>query len=213
MMAVDASPEVAHEHDLRVGHRLIASEAAGYRLWLEHRRGADPLEATDVANECSHERLTGDPCPSPDGVWPHSHPCACWGERNGRLPSRTPDLIATLKTKEPVVETTTTPPAQGAEKPEAPFGYKADGVTPRKRAAPSAQQLAAASAGRARAAEARKAAQAAPLAIAGTSAVAGTSTTPSIAVVQSPLIARLVAELDAEIAQLNDARNRLLGVE
>lgn len=208
MMAVDASPEVAHEHDLRVGHRLIAVEAAGYRLWLEHRRGPDPLEATDANSECSHGRLTGDPCPSPDGVWPHSHPCACWGERNGRLPSPTPDLIATLKTKEIPVETTDPP-----RDVEAPFGRKSNGE-PRKRPTPSPEHMAAAAAGRARAKAARDAAKkVAPLAIAGTSAVAGTSTTPSIAVVQSPLIARLVAELDAEIAQLNDARNRLLGVE
>jgi hypothetical protein len=176
-------------------------------------------ELADTDYECEHGRLAGDVCPSPrvvftsgefNGVvvqtWPHPDPCGCWPqEAKPSVP--TPDLMTTLKlaqeatVPDETVVTTTPEPA--------PFGRKADG-SPRKRPAPSAEQLAAASAGRARAAQARRNAK--ELRTDGTSAVAGTSTVPSIAVVQSPVIARLVAELDAEIEQLNSARNRLLGV-
>lgn len=69
---------------------------AEYRQWIADgglRSGrVDPIEAGDVASECEHERLPGDPCPSPDGAWPHPHPCTCWGEDR----ARTPDLLAAL---------------------------------------------------------------------------------------------------------------------
>lgn len=28
--------------------------------------------------ECPHERMPGDPCPSPDGRWPREDPCGCF---------------------------------------------------------------------------------------------------------------------------------------
>ena len=29
--------------------------------------------------ECPHGRMPFDPCPSPDGQWPHPGPCGCFG--------------------------------------------------------------------------------------------------------------------------------------
>lgn len=40
--------------------------------------GWQPAPAWDVCMECRHERQPWDPCPSPDGVWPHDYPCGCF---------------------------------------------------------------------------------------------------------------------------------------
>lgn len=86
-MASDPSPP--HR---RVDHDQIAArEAHRHQVRLHLLDVA--IAATDVANECPHERLPGDPCPSPDGVWPHPEPCACWGE-NVLVPIHADDQVA-----------------------------------------------------------------------------------------------------------------------
>ncbi len=63
---------------------------AAYRRWQDdgaHQSGrVDPIEMSDVAHECEHERLPRDRCPSPDGVWPYDRPCACHSEPGGVTP-------------------------------------------------------------------------------------------------------------------------------
>lgn len=179
---VERSPEVVREAAIRAGRVHIAGAAAEYRAWLAdgaHKSGADPIEATDVVSECSHERLAGDPCPSPDRVWPHPHPCACWDEPNGFTPPPTPDLMSTFK--ETVMPT---------DAPAAPLGYLADGITPRRRRAP-------ATAKKVRAARKARLKLASPPA-------RGTSKA-----VPKSMLPRVIAEIDAEIARLTKARDVL----
>jgi hypothetical protein len=51
-------------------------------------------------NECQHERLPGDPCPSPDRVWPHPYSCGCWPHHE-RVLTPVPDLIGALPKRKP----------------------------------------------------------------------------------------------------------------
>jgi hypothetical protein len=49
-----------------------------------------------LESECEHERLPGDPCPSPDRVWPHPYPCGCWPHHERQI-QPVPDLIEAPK--------------------------------------------------------------------------------------------------------------------
>jgi hypothetical protein len=81
------------------------------------RNGQDPLELSDAANECSHGSLPTD----------RLRRCSCWGAQNApALPVPVPDLRTEADRMTPE---------------KAPFGYKADGVTPRKRPAPSPERI------------------------------------------------------------------------
>jgi hypothetical protein len=174
---------------------LIEATRVVERGWVDTESGSlvdeiaacgSPLGSlADADYECRHGRLAGDVCPSPRVVatsgefggrviqnWPHPHPCGCWPQEQ----TPTPDLMGVFSEQEKLVEATTVPSAP------APFGYKADG-TPRKRPAPSPEQLAAANAGRQRA-QARRA-------------------------VESPILTRMIGELDTEITRLQLARTKL----
>lgn len=127
-------------------------------------------------NECRHGRLPGDKSPA----------CGCWPHHE----LQAPDLMGVFHNAthpEDNVETTT---------PDAPYGYKADGVTPRKKPAPSPETMRAAAEGRRRAAAARTETP---------TRVATTEPAP-----QSPVIVRIVAQLDEEIAQLQAVREAVL---
>lgn len=39
--------------------------------------------AWDADWECRHGRIPFDPCPSPDGCWPHPFPCSCFPAERG----------------------------------------------------------------------------------------------------------------------------------
>jgi hypothetical protein len=130
----------------------------------------------DADLECEHGRLGGDPTPA----------CGCWMTEQRREPQiQTPDLLDVLTKKETEVTTDVTELA--------PYGRKADG-TPRKRPAPSPEQLEAAKAGRQRAAATRNG-----------STVARLSTPAG----REDLITRMIGELDGEIERLTTARDAL----
>jgi hypothetical protein len=159
----------------------------------------------DADYECIHGRLAGDVCPSPRvrftsgefaGVvqnWPHPHPCECWPQEQPM--TGTPDLMGALRIPKETDVTDVT------ETEEAPYGRKADG-TPRKRPAPSAEQIAAQQVGRQQAKE-RRAREAASDPLSTPVAQRASAVTPH------PTFARLVAELDGEIARLTKARDYL----
>lgn len=111
-------------------------------------------------------------------------------------PQPTPDLMTILKPREePRMDATGTETQTTPETPDAPFGYKADG-TPRKRPAPTRDQIQAAAAGRRAAALARNAASASPKSEPATT-------------VGSPFLAQMLESLDAEIARLELARTKI----
>lgn len=186
---ISESPEVVREHGRRAPQRIATREALHYRRWLTdgaHKSGrVDPIEFQDVANECRHERLPGDPCPSPDGVWPHPHACDCWGER-----ARTPDLLSITKKEKPTMAVAVAAaPSPTTPDPEAPWGRRADG-SPRKRP------------GRAPAVGKKpEPAKAKP-------ALAVVPDAPAIA----PAIQGAINHIDARIAKLQRAREALLDV-
>jgi hypothetical protein len=216
MTAVDApaAPEAA-------GAACPHDALAPYRAWVashdgEHPSDPDPLEvlahgghcqpltrhpihAKSADLECEHFYLPSDGCP---------HGCFV----NGRyVPTEqrasTPDLMTTFqRAKEKAMQTAPPIPAPVSQEndtdvaPDAPFGYKTDG-TPRKRPAPSAEQLRKAAAGRAKAAAARNGRQRPEPAPAVTEGPA-----------HSPVLERMIAELDAEIARLTAARDALVAL-
>lgn len=100
----------------------------------------------------------------------------------------TPDLLTLLSRKEPLMLAAAPEPmlVGAAVHDEAPFGHKADG-TPRKRPAPSPERVALMRAGRGK-------------------------VTAVVHVTNVPLLDRIVADLDAEIARLTTARDALIGV-
>jgi hypothetical protein len=189
--------------------------------WLTTESGAGVLEcdlASTFSNvslatadyECEHGRLGGDPTPA----------CGCW---RSELPAptvvvhvTTPDLISILTPKEAPLMLTAAPEraALPAGTPEAPFGLKANG-TPRKRPAPSPERMA-------KMLAARKPKTAEPVpAPEPTNAevlqgiadrVANLHPTTIVHVTSSPLLKRIIAEIDDEIARLQSAKDALLGM-
>jgi hypothetical protein len=172
-----------------------------------YSHGLDLMEVFDAANECSScgrlyfdcERTDCAPivkvAPKPKYTFPPM-PLALPAPKPV-LALAAPDLMTTLKTaKEAAVQTT-----------EAPFGYKSDGVTPRKRPAPPAASLEKARAAKA----AKRTAVAAPADAYQERARYLQREAQSRATAHVPdVVRKVVLDLDAEIARLRRAREAVL---
>jgi hypothetical protein len=183
---------------------------APYRAWVDSLEGEDPVDPDPIEVmahgghcqpltrypihelsadlECAHGRVPIEGC---------EHGCHEPKPFVRPAPAKppSPDLMQTLHdAKEQMMD---------APNPDAPFGHKADG-TPRKRPAPTAEQLAAATAGRAKARAAKANSAGAVL-----GAVLAPTPVTTEGPAQSPVLGRMVTELDAEIARLTAARDAL----
>jgi hypothetical protein len=204
--------------------------------WLTTESGAGVLECDLVSTfsnvslasadyECEHGRVGGDPTPA----------CGCW---RSELPAptvvvhvTTPDLISILTPKEAPLMLTAAPEraALPAGTPEAPFGVKLDG-TPRKSRAGRPVKLAPApklppelelASAQPTPAEPTPPAEPTRAEILGDIAervadVYVPAPKPSIVQIvhatNAPLLRRIIAEIDDEIARLEAAKAALIGV-
>lgn len=190
----------------------------------------------DTDYECEHGRLAGDPCPSPtivvsqawpnlglragDAVqnWPHRFPCGCFAHEPA------PAYI-NLTPKEPLMLTAAPAPAVLADEPPVftpeeaaaayvpKYGYKADG-TERKRPAPSRERQQRMQAARqyARVEAEVEADVAMRRAIEAAANLPAPAPTRVAHVTTNTLLDKIVADIDAEIARLQAARDALVGV-
>lgn len=148
-------------------------------------------------NECEHGRLPGDRLDGEAPNWPHAHPCGCWPSELPRVtPVARPSID--LTPKEPLMLTVTTPERAAEE------------------AAPEVVPAVAAPAEVAAEATPDDAESRVREALAAAANVAPPTprrrVTPVAHVTTNTMLGRIVADLDAEIARLQAARDALAEV-